>query len=152
MSYIDDHLLTGEQVRHRTSLHWATLIGPSVLLGLGVLALLGGAASAAGLVILLGLVWLGARWLARSSSEFGVTNKRVLIKVGVMRRRSVETLLTKIEGIGVDQGLVGRMLGYGSIVVTGTGGSKERFDQITDPMDFRRQVQEQIEQREVARV
>lgn len=150
MSYIDDHLLTGEQVRYRTSLHWIALAGPIAFLIFGLLAAIG--AGAAGMFLLvLGAVWLGARWLARGSSEFGVTNKRVLIKVGVLRRRSVETLLTKVEGIGVDQGIIGRMFGYGSIVVTGTGGSKERFHQIGDPMEFRRQVQEQIEHREAAR-
>src|SRR4051794_26225402 len=102
MSYIDDHLLSGEQVRHRASLHWATLIGPSLVLGVAILSMLGGSGSAGGVLALLGAIWFGARWLARSSSEFGVTNKRVLIKVGVVSRRSVETLLSKVEGIGVD--------------------------------------------------
>jgi hypothetical protein len=95
-------VLSGEQVRHRTSLHWAILIGSALLLGLG-LAMVGGAGGTGGTVALLGAIWFGPRWLARSSSEFGVTNKRVLIKIDVLRRRSVETLLTKVESIGVDE-------------------------------------------------
>src|SRR5207247_7498840 len=63
------------------------------------------------------------------------------IKVGWVRRRTVETMLSKVEGIGVDQDLVGRMLGYGTIVVTGTGGTKEQFTKIARPLEFRRQVQ-----------
>jgi len=73
-----------------------------LLLGLG-LAMIGGAGGTGGTVALLGAIWFGARWLARSSPEFGVTNKRVLIKIDVLRRQSVETRLTKVESIGVDE-------------------------------------------------
>lgn len=57
----------------------------------------------------------------------------------------IETLLVKIEGIQVAQGLLGRLFGYGTIVVSGTGGSKSQFRKIADPLEFRRQVQQQIE-------
>jgi uncharacterized membrane protein YdbT with pleckstrin-like domain len=72
------------------------------------------------------------------------TNKRVLVKIGWLRRQSLETLLSKIETIGVEQDILGRALDYGTIVVTGTGGSKEPFRTIASPMEFRRAVQEQI--------
>jgi hypothetical protein len=61
-----------------------------------------------------------------------------------LSRRSIEILPTKIEGITVNQGLVGRAWDYGTIVVSGTGGTKEPFKMITKPFDFRKQVQEQI--------
>jgi uncharacterized membrane protein YdbT with pleckstrin-like domain len=78
-----------------------------------------------------------------TSSEFGVTNRRVLIKVGFVRRRSLELFLQKLEGIGVDQGILGRIFGYGTITVTGTGGTKEVFRAIAAPLEFRRMVQQQ---------
>lgn len=56
-----------------------------------------------------------------SASEFGVTNKRILAKVGWAKRRSLDMLLTKVEGIYVEQGILGKILGYGTVVVTGTG-------------------------------
>ncbi len=68
----------------------------------------------------------------------------MLIKTGFMGRRSLEILLTKVEGIGVEQGILARILGYGSITVGGTGGSKEAFHRINSPFEFRKQVQEQI--------
>jgi len=58
-----------------------------------------------------------------------------------MTTRSVELLLNKIEAIAVDQSLVGRMFGYGNIVVTGSGGTREAFSQIQSPLEFRRAVQ-----------
>ena len=82
--------------------------------------------------------------IARATSEFAVTNKRVLIKTGWIRRYSLETLLTKVESIRVDQSVLGRMLDYGTIIISGTGGSKEPFHKIAAPMTFRRRVQDQI--------
>jgi uncharacterized membrane protein YdbT with pleckstrin-like domain len=68
----------------------------------------------------------------------------VLIKIGLIRRHSLELLLQKVEGIGVDQSLAGRILGYGTITVTGTGGTRESFQRISRPMEFRRQVQASV--------
>lgn len=78
------------------------------------------------------------------TSEFGVSDKRVLMKTGFIARHSLETLLTKVESISVHQGALGRILDYGVIVIGGTGGSKEAFFGIRNPLEFRRQVQEQI--------
>lgn len=78
------------------------------------------------------------------TSEFGVTTNRVLMKTGLIRRNSFEVLLSKVEGIQVNQGILGRVLGYGTIVVTGTGGSADPFRRISSPLHFRRQVQEQV--------
>lgn len=79
-------------------------------------------------------------WTKSSSSEFAITNKRVIIKVGTMQRHTLEVLLQRVEGVGVDQGVLGSMLGYGSITISGTGGTKEGFHHIADPLEFRRQV------------
>jgi uncharacterized membrane protein YdbT with pleckstrin-like domain len=84
---------------------------------------------------------LGAGWIRRRSSEFAVTNKRVIIKLGVLTTRSMELLLSKIEGITVTQSIMGRMFGFGEIIVTGSGGTQEPFDNIQAPLDFRQAVQ-----------
>ncbi|MGZ5130018.1 MAG: PH domain-containing protein, partial [Caldimonas sp.] len=77
----------------------------------------------------------------RQSSDFVVTNKRVMMKAGVFTTRSVELLLNKIEAIAVNQSLSGRLFGYGDIVVTGSGGTREAFSHIRAPLEFRRAVQ-----------
>jgi len=59
-------------------------------------------------------------------------------------------LLSKVEEIAVSQGVGGRILGYGTLVIVGTGGSKEIFMLMADPLEFRRQVQEQIELHDAA--
>jgi hypothetical protein len=54
----------------------------------------------------------------------------------------LELNLAKVESIGVEQTLLGRMLNYGTIVIVGTGGTRQPFKDIADPMSFRRAVNE----------
>jgi uncharacterized membrane protein YdbT with pleckstrin-like domain len=150
MSYLDDHLLDGERIVYRARLHW-TIFATSlivVLLGVALAILLGiyqpeywylGAALAG-----LGLLLAIPPAINFFSSEFAVTNKRVLSKLGFIERESDETLLGKVEAIGVDQGIVARMLGFGTVTITGTGGTEESFSQISKPLEFRRQIQNQV--------
>ncbi|KPJ67982.1 MAG: hypothetical protein AMJ43_00770 [Coxiella sp. DG_40] len=79
------------------------------------------------------------------TSEYAVTDKRVLMKIGLIQRNSLEIFLDKIESIKVQQSTPGRILNFGSITISGTGGSKDPFKYIPRPLYFRRQVQEQIE-------
>ena len=65
----------------------------------------------------------------------------MIVKVGLIRRDTLELLLSKVESIGVDQTVTGRIVGYGSIAVVGTGGTRETFRNIARPLDFRKQVQ-----------
>ena len=75
------------------------------------------------------------------SSEFAVTNKRVILKEGFLRRRTIELLLQKVEAIEVKQGIPARIFGYGDIIVIGTGATHERFKQVSAPLELRRAVQ-----------
>jgi uncharacterized membrane protein YdbT with pleckstrin-like domain len=146
MSYVDRHLLAGEVVTYRTRLHWKVYGLPVVLVAAVLLPLAIWAARSETRAIALlpagvALVVLAVAWLRRRSSEFAVTNKRVIIKLGVLNTRSIELLLPKIEGIEVIQSLAGRLFGYGQIIVTGSGGTKEPFEGIQAPLDFRQAVQ-----------
>lgn len=154
MSYVTKHLLPGERVVYRAHLHWIIFGGAVVLAILAVAAAVllwywprpryqywWGPAAALGALALLAAI---GPWIRRTSSEFAVTDKRVLIKVGFIGRDSLETLLSKIEAIGVDQHLWARVFNYGTITVIGTGGTHEAFPLIAAPMEFRRQVQAQI--------
>jgi uncharacterized membrane protein YdbT with pleckstrin-like domain len=146
MSYVDRHLLPGETVAYRTRLHWKVYLLPGflvllVLLPLAILALSSDLKILALLPAVAALAVIGFAWLRRRGSEFAVTNKRVIIKLGVLTTRSIELLLTKVEGIAVEQSLSGRIFGYGGIVVTGSGGTKEPFEGIQSPLDFRQAVQ-----------
>jgi len=143
MSYVKDNLMTGERVVYQTSLHWLVYFWPVVLAVVGLFMLLGSAAVGLSFLFLAGLVGLPV-YVNVCNAEFAVTNRRVIMKTGWLNRRSLELLLSKIESIAVEQGLSGKLWGYGTIVVSGTGGSHEPFKNIDDPFEFRKQVQEQV--------
>ena len=156
MSYVDDHLLPGERVVYRARLHWIAFRWSILLIALAIVAGIAGQLISTDPTADAWKLWIPAAlatlavvaavgpWIKRASSEFAVTDKRVLVKVGLVQRDSLETLLSKIEAIGVDQTLLGRMLGFGTITIVGTGGTRETFDRIASPLEFRRQVQAQI--------
>jgi uncharacterized membrane protein YdbT with pleckstrin-like domain len=79
--------------------------------------------------------------LAFASSELVVTDRRVLIKTGIVRRQTLEMFIPRIESVGVDQGFFGRMFDFGTVTIRGTGGSEEPFEAIAHPLAFRNSVQ-----------
>ncbi len=160
MGYIEEILVPGETVLYRTRYHWVVLIWlllAGVLLGgLGLALLVGGiganqkegwhsAAIVVGLILLVvASALVAAGIIRRNSTEMVVSNKRVLIKTGVVARKSIEVMLSKVESIGVEETVLGRILGYGNVIVRGTGGTFESFSRIAHPNEFRKQVQQQL--------
>jgi uncharacterized membrane protein YdbT with pleckstrin-like domain len=94
-----------------------------------------------------GLLWMlltGVNLLSRIatffSTEFAVTNKRVIGKSGLLRRRSLEVMLSKIESVSVDEPFWGRILNFGTVTVRGSGGTVQPFPFISDAMNLRMQI------------
>jgi uncharacterized membrane protein YdbT with pleckstrin-like domain len=157
MGYVDENLISGEEVRYRARLHWTALahwhtltiilvaVGIALIV-LGVMRDLIGATISGGVLLAIAIIVLIAANVYRNSAEFAITNKRVILKTGIIQRRTIEMFLSKIETVGVDQGLLGRMLDFGTIRLNGTGGTTEPFHRIARPLEFRRQVQEQMAQ------
>lgn len=126
------------------------------LFGLGLLiapwsSIKGGGTSFAGAMrwagagcLVAGAIFFGIGLLRRNATEMAVTNKRVIVKSGLADRRTIELLLPRIESIAVEEPALGRLLGYGTVIVRGTGGTPEVFAQIARPLEFREQVQRQI--------
>ncbi len=162
MSYVSKHLIEGETIVYATGLHWVVLLQAIFLtfvFGAAGVALLvinarnqGGASGSAtammagGIALLvIAAICLLSGIIKRSATEMVVTNKRVVLKVGLVTRNTFELLLQKVESIGVKETVMGRILGYGTVVVDGTGGSSEPFGRVSHPIEFRKQVQQQIE-------
>jgi uncharacterized membrane protein YdbT with pleckstrin-like domain len=141
--YVDSNLLPNEQVVYRTQLHPIIYLSPALIVLAGIalgfyIGPMGGLA-----VLGVGLLALLAAWIRQWSSEFAVTNRRVVIKTGWISRRTIELNMSKVESVEVAQDIVARLLNYGTIMVIGTGGTREPFSLINDPLGFRRAVQSQ---------
>jgi uncharacterized membrane protein YdbT with pleckstrin-like domain len=168
MSYVDRDLVPGETLLYQTRHHWIVLLVPTIIalvLGAPGVALLieavmtrdsngvtlgsstispQGMAISGGILLFIALVIVLYGITKRNATEMAVTNKRVLIKTGMASRRSLDMMLSTVESIGVEETVLGRMMGYGTVIVRGTGGTPETFLVIAHPQDFRRNVQEQI--------
>jgi uncharacterized membrane protein YdbT with pleckstrin-like domain len=157
MSYASKHLIPDEKLLYETRLSWVVLFWPVIvptliLLGIGGYLVYTYAHAdtdnmkeiGVGLIVVAALIF-GIGLTKRNATEMAVTNKRVLIKQGVFSRRTLEILLQKIESIAVDESMWGRILGFGSVTVRGTGGTPEPFHKMAHPLEFRRHVEEQVE-------
>lgn len=140
MSYVQSVLVPGETVIVQARTHWFIylhaifwlLVGGvlSVLLPFPV-GILGYCVLAFGLFLLL------KAWIYVASTELAVTSARVIAKFGFIRRETVELRHSKVESLHVNQSIVGRIFNYGSVVITGSGGTNAPIPYISDPLNFR---------------
>jgi uncharacterized membrane protein YdbT with pleckstrin-like domain len=95
-----------------------------------------------GLLFLFGLLAIIVPFINKKTTELVITSRRIIAKVGLIRRHTIEINLNKIESIKVSQGILGRMLNYGELEIVGTGGTKEPIPNIDNPLIFRRKFDE----------
>ena len=146
MKFLTTYLQQGEEIRYRARIHIFLFLQPTILLGIGFLCYFDAVRVTHYLgvtLLFLGLVSLVQRIFIKVGSIYTVTNKRVIIKTGVISRRTVELVLAKCEGIQVMQGILARIFGYGSIVVT-TGGATNCYYYVSNPFRFKMEINKQI--------
>jgi len=124
-SYVQGSLTNGEQVIYQGKVSvWSLL--PLIILGF-IFAMW-----------LIGIVFWIAAAIKYFTTELAITNKRVIAKFGLISRSTIEINLQKIESIQVNQGILGRIFDYGSIVVSGAGNPQAPIPGISKPLQFRR--------------
>lgn len=150
MGYVDKNLLSRESVVFRGRLHWNVYVAPVFISGLSLFVAYWGAMQKYNYVALGFFVVAAASilfpYVRAKTSEFVVTDKRIIMKVGILGVRTLEMFLNKVENIGVNQTIWGRMFNFGEVTVTGSGGTREVFGDIVRPYEFRKAAQEQISQ------
>lgn len=166
MSYIQKNLLNNEKVIYFTHVHWIIFALPAFLMLFAFAMSIYGSQifrislpffyiSMSQLVtfflLMTAIITFFDALIRYLTSEYGITNKRVLIKTGWIRRNSLELFLDKVEAIYVDQSILGRILNFGTLRVVGTGGTQDPFFYIPDPLAFRKIAQQQIDIEEQSR-
>jgi uncharacterized membrane protein YdbT with pleckstrin-like domain len=150
MSYVSRVLESGESVVYATSLHWRAYLPAIGLLAVGVGCLVtafqsggeyqsGLLIAAATFAVLAFASWLPAA-VRRASTELVVTDRRVILKRGIFSRQTMEMNRAKVESVDVDQTVMGRIMGYGTVIVHGTGGGLEPIRNIAHPLTFRSHI------------
>jgi uncharacterized membrane protein YdbT with pleckstrin-like domain len=140
MSYIEDNLVPGEEILYRAKLSIYALITPIVMLAILLYLATRIDTLVVFIVVVFSLYFLLRIFLVFKTTEFALTNRRIIAKKGILHRHSIEIVLNKVESITVNQPLDGRIWGYGTVIVTGSGGTQESFRMIDHPMELRKMV------------
>jgi len=129
-SYVDSNLMPSETVLYRANVSkWS--LAPLILLGILLLPAVG-----------VGLIFLVWAWIAYRTTEFAVTDKRLIAKTGLVSRNTVEMFLDKVESLNVAQTIPGRILNYGTVTIRGTGATSEPIKNISAPLVLRKNFME----------
>lgn len=129
MGYVEDSLSHGERIEFKFKLHWICWVPVGISLLLGIYTS--------------GLTWLLALYQALRIhfTELAVTNKRVILKTGIIARHTEEMKMMSIETVEIRQGILGRLLDYGTIKVTGRGSSDVLFNFVYSPVHGKRMIE-----------
>lgn len=128
MSYLERSLGVGEKIVARAHFHWLY----SVKAWLALL-LLGW--------VLVGIWIFAAMMIRRHTTEIAVTSHRFVEKTGLFNLRTNEIALRNIEGVKLEQSLLGRLFGYGHLKIEGTGVDAVTLPDIADPITFRAAIE-----------
>ena len=124
MSYIKKTLISDEKIVATFKLHWIVYLKH----------------------ILFWWLFFPVIWLIQALFiEYALTTKRVVSKEGVISRNTEEMRLAKAETVEVKQGILGRILGYGTVIVTGTGSSYVAFKTVADPLKVKRHIDAELD-------
>ena len=86
--------------------------------------------------------WIGMTWVTYYYSSITIKKKQVILRTGIIVRQTVDIPLSKIETIDIRQSILGSVLQYGALVITGTGGTKHLINYIYRPLTCRRYIEQ----------
>ncbi len=128
MRYVDESLAEGETIIQRgqyPGIFWFGAWAALILLG----------------IILVGIFIFVRSVIVMKTTDFAVTNRRVILKTGWLNRRTQELAVESVEGVSLEQSFIARIFGYGRVVVTGTGDAVIAFPPMAHPVAFRRSIE-----------
>lgn len=91
-------------------------------------------------ILAIGILWFIGAIIRRWTTKLAITEKSVIGKWGLIRRDTIELRINKVESIRLNQGIIGRMLGYGTVIVVGTGSSSAPIRYIKQPVRFKKEL------------
>jgi len=129
MTYIEESLSKGEAVHEVYKLHWFSKVPMFIWIILAIPTF--------GLTLIVAIY----EWLRLRNIEQGTTNKRVILKSGIISRKTEEMKIGSIETVEIEQSIFGRMFGFGNVKITGRGISDLSFNKIDNPMGVKKSIE-----------
>ncbi|WP_372881394.1 PH domain-containing protein [Psychromonas sp.] len=149
MGYVNNNLMSNETVIYEAKIHWFIFIPSAVFFALGMIISSNapGSGSVLGtLLFIVACVSFIKAIIARATTELAVTSKRIIAKTGLISRKTVELNHGKVESFNIDQSIFGRLFGFGTLVLNGTGGGKTPISSIDAPLEFRKNAMSIIDE------
>lgn len=138
-TYAEQSLGPNERIVHRGQLHWLIYFWPVVwtvvTFGFGAI---------------ITVPWIILNIIRQMTTDLVITNRRVIFKVGLISRNTIELRLNKVETVNISQGILGRIFDCGAVTVTGSGLATSVFRQLERPLEFKRQLETAIEHAQAA--
>lgn len=149
MGYIENNLMSGEEIVYKAKIHWLVYFRGIVFLIIGIFSLTNSetpfALITGAILFLFGLALLIEAFILKISTELAITTKRIIAKFGLIKRTTIELNHSKVESLLVNQGILQRIFNAGTLVIQGTGGGKTPIPSIDDPLVFRTKAIEIID-------
>lgn len=147
MAYYTKVIQSGESAKYFGKLHWIiyknavlfcllAVIAPTIMMGRNADV----ASISFAVLLALGCASFVRSWFRRITTEIVVTDRRIIYKTGWIARRTQEINITKVETVDVSQSIIGRVLGYGTVLVRGIGSSWEPLIQMSAPLELRNAI------------
>lgn len=142
--YVDSILMKNEEVIVSCDVHWGIYWKSAALF---IIALLVGIfiAPELGLILLVAsFIGVVHSYLLTRMLLLVLTNKRVLMRYGILQVDVVDMRFKNIESIELERMLPGFLLGYSNVIVMGIGTRTVRIPYLTNGVTFRRAFNELI--------
>lgn len=148
MGYIEKNLMDGEHIVYEARQHWIIYWLPALLVVIAIVQFViptGGAGLLVQCCFAVLLVIVAAIWALNiyGGRKYILTNKRLILKRGIVKRNSLDLVLRRCEGVSISQSIMGRLLDYGTVIVS-TGEVTNSFSHIENPVKFSSMINQQI--------
>lgn len=138
-----------EKYVHQARLHWIIFVWPILFAFLGIwlgfefpmlqqMSLF---------VVGMGALWFILMWLTYRFSSLTIKASQVILRKGILVRQTMDIPMSKIESIDIRQSIIGTIFSYGSLVITGTGGTQQWMTYVSKPLTCRRYIEQLMHER-----
>ncbi|OCH97847.1 hypothetical protein A8135_01090 [Legionella jamestowniensis] len=137
-------IMTDRNVVYFARLHWILFFWPVALACFAIFlgAQINQLKEVALMFLFVALIWTLMTWVTYHFSSLTIKNKQVILRTGMLVRQTIDIPLSKIESIDIRQSVLGSLLRYGSLVITGTGGTRHVMNFLDKPLTCRRYIEQ----------
>ncbi len=139
---------TDNDVIYRARLHWILFFWPVALafFALFMGTQIGQLREVGIILFIFAAIWFAMTWVTYHFSSLTIKKMQIIFRTGMLVRQTVDISIAKIESIDIRQSVLGSILRYGSLVVTGTGGTRHMINFLAQPLTCRRYIEQLMHQ------